>query len=223
MRGWGKLQGERGVSILYGIMFLLVATMVAGVILSAAVSSVQRVHAEQERNQNTLILRSAGEFVRDCMKDTRCDIVTETTKGTNESVIKSVTASGHLERQLEPAVAKACGFANTGQKPADASGSFTVDVDNSAPDALKDAGVDVAFTMGKARDAGAEDAEKSYSIEATITLEGGTQRLFLVASQSVSSEPELVSESTESKVTKSTVRWDSVELSTSKPKSGEAS
>lgn len=222
-----KLKDCRGVSILYGIMFLLVATMVAGVILSAAVSSVQRVHAEQERNQNTLTLRSAGDFVRDCIAGTTCDIVTETTTGTNETTIKSVKAEGPLKNELEPAVAKACGLADPRQDPKDYTGDFDVKVGSDAPDALKNGEVKVDFTMDKARASGAEDAENSYRIVATVALEDSSQRLFLVAYQSVPPTPEVISESTDSKVTKSTVKWDAVSLGTNNPnnksKSGETS
>ena len=223
-----KLKDRGGVSILYGIMFLLVATMVAGVILSAAVSSVQRVHAEQERNQNTLTLRSAGDFVRDCVAGTTCDIVTETATGTNETTIKSIEAKGPLKNELEPAVAMACGLADPRQDPKDfTGGSFDVEVGGNAPDALKNETVKVGFTMDKARKSGAEDAENSYRIVATVTLEDGSQRLFLVAYQSVPPTPEVISETTDSKVTKSTVKWDAVSLGTNNPnnksKSGETS
>ena len=216
-------EGQGGVSILYGIMFLLVATMVAGVILSAAVSSVQRVHAEQERNQNALTLRSAGDLVRDCILGTSCKITISVDKATNKPTVEAVETAGPLESVLNDAMVKASGARPPLHNAEDYSGSFDVEVKGSESEALNKSKVRVDFTLHKAQEVDAEGVDKSYMIDATATLENGSQRLFLVAVQSVSSDSEPVSESDDVKIYETTVKWDTVELSTAASKGGDGS
>lgn len=216
-------EGQGGVSILYGIMFLLVATMVAGVILSAAVSSVQRVHAEQERNQNALTLRSAGDLVRDCIMDTSCTITVSVEKATNKATVTAVSTTGPLENVLNNAMIKASGAMPPLYKAEDCTDSFEVEVKDGESEALNKAKVKVDFTLHKAKDADTEGVDDSYKIDATATLENANQRLFLVASQSVSSDPDAEFEDETVKIYKTTVKWDAVELSTTASKGGDGS
>lgn len=58
-----KLRDNRGVTVLMALFALLVASMVCIVILGASVTTVKQSKADQQHEQNMLLLQSAGELI----------------------------------------------------------------------------------------------------------------------------------------------------------------
>lgn len=203
------LEDQRGVSILYGLLFLLVAFMVSAVILSASLTAVERVHNDEVRQQDSLTLSSAGNFVRGCLeKDTKCTFDLTTDIATGETAVSNVNVTGPLQGVLTRAMNEATGAtAITG--PRDSSGSFDIEVD-ARVDALDDATVVVDYVLRK--DQGGDDSDP-YRIEAELSLQGGNQRMFLIA-RCGSPKSRDKSATDGVKVTEETVEWGDVTLST---------
>lgn len=189
MSNWReKLSGDDGVSILYGILFMLVAVMVASLMLSAASTAAGRVDSEQERNQDSLALRSAGELVRECIEGSSFTVAYAKDWSSGEQVVQWASKvdggpSKNLEDELLAAIQKAAG-ANWPHTPEKATGSFQVKVNSSnpnLPDALTDGDVEVAYTVQVERIVESDIVHDRYELDATITLKDRGQRLFLTA------------------------------------------
>ena len=60
-----KLRSNRGSSIIYGLLAILVATVVSVIILTAALTAVKRVNQDKVSTQNLLTLDSAAQLVMD--------------------------------------------------------------------------------------------------------------------------------------------------------------
>ena len=75
-----KLRNQRGASLLFAFLFLLVASMVSAVIIAGATTATRRVHEDWDREQNYLTLESGAKLLRDMLADTTITItVTEET------------------------------------------------------------------------------------------------------------------------------------------------
>ena len=74
-----KLKSENGASFLLALLAFLVAAMVCVTIITAATSSVKRVHSDRESQQMQLAITSAAQLVRDTMGETQYCITTVTT------------------------------------------------------------------------------------------------------------------------------------------------
>ena len=84
-----KLRGQRGASLLFAFLFLLVASMVSAVIIAGATTATRRVHDDFGREQNYLTLESAAKILRDLLKDTTVTVtvVTEIDEETGEDIV----------------------------------------------------------------------------------------------------------------------------------------
>jgi len=187
-----KLSGEDGVSILYGVLFMLVAVMVASLMLSAAVTAASRVDSEQERNQDSLALRSAGELVRECIEGSSFTVYYGSNSQTGESEVQWATkvnggSSKNLEDELQGAIQKASGASSWPHTPEKATGSFQVKVNSSSPsnpnlpEALTEGDVEVSYTVEVEKIVESDIVHDRYHINATVTLKDRGQRLFLTA------------------------------------------
>ena len=201
------IKDESGASMIYALLFMLVATMVSIVLLVASSTAVARIHAEQERTQSMLVLRSAGDAVRSSLLSADCSIITRTVleSGASTTSVSTPDDDNPLDVELRSALAQVVnGLAHEG--------SFVVSVPESA-DAGKLAGtqVTVSYTMEPKEEE--SDSADAYKIVATLSLDGCNERLFLTATRAASSAPIPV---TEDGVTTKTekVNWDDVVLTT---------
>ena len=101
-----KLKSENGASFLLALLAFLVAAMVCVTIITAATSSVKRVHSDRESQQMQLAITSAAQLVRDTMGETQYCITTVTTteKGTTETKTDK-TAAGVFAQEIKDAIA----------------------------------------------------------------------------------------------------------------------
>lgn len=75
-----KLNSNSGVSILIALLLFLVATMVAVVIISAALTAVKDVAGDKGQNQNYLNVNSSAKLVGQMLKDSECTVITSVTQ-----------------------------------------------------------------------------------------------------------------------------------------------
>ena len=101
-----KLKSENGASFLLALLAFLVAAMVCVTIITAATSSVKRVHSDRESQQMQLAITSAAQLVRDTMGETQYRITTVTTteKG-NAKTETTKTAAGEFAQEIKDAIA----------------------------------------------------------------------------------------------------------------------
>ena len=101
-----KLKSENGASFLLALLAFLVAAMVCVTIITAATSSVKRVHSDRESRQMQLAITSAAQLVRDTMGETQYRITTVTTteKG-NAKTETTKTAAGVFAQEIKDAIA----------------------------------------------------------------------------------------------------------------------
>lgn len=214
-RSWQKrLCVEDGVSILYGVLFMLVAVFVASLMLSAAVTAATRVDSEQERNQDTLALRSAGELVRECIAGSSFTVVYANDWTTGKPAVQWVSKvdggpSKNLEDRLLGSLRTAAGAPGSSDPE---SGSFQVEVDSSdpgLPEGLIEGVVDVDYTIHVEEIVEGDIVHDRYIIDAKITLKDRGQRLFLTAYNDLEPNSEWTSQ---------TLSWpdSNIELSTTK-------
>ena len=100
-----KLKSENGASFLLALLAFLVAAMVCVTIITAATSSVKRVHSDRESQQMQLAITSAAQLVRDTMGETQYCITTVTTteNGTTKTETTK-TASGVFASEIKAAI-----------------------------------------------------------------------------------------------------------------------
>ena len=101
-----KLKSENGASFLLALLAFLVAAMVCATIITAATSSVKRVHSDRESQQMQLAITSAAQLVRDTMGETQYCITTVTTTENGTTKTKTdKTAAGVFAQEIEDAIA----------------------------------------------------------------------------------------------------------------------
>ena len=101
-----KLKSENGASFLLALLAFLVAAMVCVTIITAATSSVKRVHSDRESQQMQLAITSAAQLVRDTMEKTKYSITTVTTTEKDGTKIETTkTATGVFAQEIKDAIA----------------------------------------------------------------------------------------------------------------------
>lgn len=202
-----KLRRDDGASLLYAMMFMLVAVMVSIVTLGAAVTAVNRVHDDKEWKQERLTLDSAGSVLEGMLRETTFTVRTEGGAGIPSAEVTE--KAGALADILEPAVvAAAQGHVGVLSDP----DSFDIDVEG-----FPTAHVSYEMTSEEI-DAitGETHPQDRYRIVATIMLDDGEQTLFVEAYQS--NEAEVVHGGTEDvPVITESIRWDDVTVGTVAP------
>lgn len=99
-RAQRKLRSTDGVSLLYALMLFLVAAVVSGVILSAALTSVKVVHSDAAHTQAQLSLDSAARLVADQLEDFSVS-VTGSAENPQFSLKGAGTAKGMVRLALD--------------------------------------------------------------------------------------------------------------------------
>ena len=97
-----KLKSENGASFLLALLAFLVAAMVCATIITAATSSVKRVHSDRETQQMHLTMTSAAQLVRDAMLDSSYTVTTITIDDEEPKI--TVTATGAFASEIEAAI-----------------------------------------------------------------------------------------------------------------------
>ena len=169
-----KLHSQKGVSILFAMLFFLLASVLAVTILESSVTASKRVANDRIQTQNYLALRSAAQTFADELSESKVrlvysetlvnDIVTETS---SKTVGEIRTGDGNLGTMLHEAFVSAYGgsaYKNTLNVVVSYSGS-TDDLE-AAKDALATP-VTVDFTMTPAAD------PTDIKITATFTIYDG--------------------------------------------------
>ena len=101
-----KLKSENGASFLLALLAFLVAAMVCATIITAATSSVKRVHSDRESQQMQLAITSAAQLVRDTMGETQyCITTVTTTENGNATTETTKTAAGVFAQEIKDAIA----------------------------------------------------------------------------------------------------------------------
>jgi len=101
-----KLKSENGASFLLALLAFLVAAMVCVTIITAATSSVKRVHSDRDAQQMQLTLTSAAQLVRDTMGETQyCITTVTTTENGNATTETTKTAAGVFAQEIKDAIA----------------------------------------------------------------------------------------------------------------------
>ena len=88
-----KLHEQRGASMLMALLLLLVALTVSAVVIAAASSAAATLRSDKAREQSSLAVSSAAEYVRDAFLNGEMD-GTVTTKRTWQGTTTSYTSSG---------------------------------------------------------------------------------------------------------------------------------
>ena len=97
-----KLKSENGASFLLALLAFLVVAMVCATIITAATSSVKRVHSDRETQQMHLTMTSAAQLVRDAMLDSSYTVTTITIDDEEPKI--TVTATGAFASEIEAAI-----------------------------------------------------------------------------------------------------------------------
>lgn len=213
----GVLAGQRGASLLYGLMFLLVASLVSALVLNASTTALERAHSDQKHQQDNLTLTSAANLVRDCLENTRFKVTTVTDKNTSVRVanVELVSGTGQFADVLLDSMKIASGENALYAGPTDATGrSFKMSVEATGANALNGSEVLVDYSIArKLYDIEPGEDDTSYRIKAALTLEGSNEMLFLEGLCRGARAPE--STSTATTITEvEEVYWDTVNVST---------
>ena len=202
-----RIAGERGASLLYALLFLLVATMVSAVILHSSTSALALVHEDEQRQQENLTLTSAGGLVRSYLSSASCRYELHENGDDSSITVQMLGEDNPLNEELQLAMASAV-------KGKTASGDFTVEVEPSqGAGALEGSKVNVHFEMTQERAALGESQDESqdeeqgdssetpegttpatteahpgyvYTFTSTLSLEGSDNKLFLTAAAQTS-------------------------------------
>ena len=209
--GKEKLHSQRGASLLFAFLFLLVASMVSTVVIAGAVTAVKRVHDDQQREQSYLTLESASRLLRYMLENTQVSIVEVTSGGELRS--RDYESSGPLGGVIQGAVKT---LYETPDSSVTVKRHFEVSVpdDPSVPESQSFQDVRMDFIMKKETD----HSTTNYTIDGTIQVNDGIsssdyeQRLFLSDSMIPQSHS---STSDEDKIT-TTIKWEKIKLYTRK-------
>lgn len=211
------LSSQSGASLLYGLMFLFVATMVAALVLNAATTALERTHSDQKHQQSSLTLTSGANLVRDCLEQTRFKVTTITDKstGTRVASVELVEGSAELADVLEASMKIAAGEDPLYPGATDATGrSFTLTVQAPGASALNNSKVTVDYSIAKKEySVSSEEEDTSYRIRASLKLDSSDELLFLDARCAGARAPETSSTSTTTTEVEE-VYWDDVSIST---------
>lgn len=209
--GKEKLHSQRGASLLFAFLFLLVAAMVSAVVIAGAVTAVKRVHDDHVREQSYLTLESASRLLRQMLKETTLSVTVSVTSsgGAIQPPVYSYEGGGPLGKIVREAVETL----NGGDTAVKRYFMVTVPQTPHVPESQAFRDVRMEFTMKK-------DSENSnmYRVDGTLQVKDGIssddyeQRLFL--STSFAPEGAIMPEPEQEKTTP--MPWAEVKLYTRK-------
>ena len=188
-----KLKSENGASFLLALLAFLVAAMVCVTIITAATSSVKRVHSDRESQQMQLAITSAAQLVRDTMEETKYSITTVTTTEKDGTKIETTkTATGVFAPEIEAAI----NYVDEYHTDASASG-MKLSVDGTDLPII-----DMSFKMSA-------DTTEPYKLLFTLQVQDTGETLYLTMKSSRKTD-NTVTESKDKTVTTetTTITWD---------------
>ena len=94
-----KLTSSDGVSVLFGLLFFLVAAILSAVMLSASVTAIKSVTSDHKTEQNYQTCASAAAMIRDAITDTKVIETIETKTGTTKETTTSWEVSAADETE----------------------------------------------------------------------------------------------------------------------------
>lgn len=203
----GRVADDRGASILYALMFMLVALVVSAVTLGAATTMARRVSDDRAWKQERLTLDSAGDVAREMLLKTSFRIQTVREDGVGGNAETEVLeAEGPLAELLEDTlVTVAEDRYGVSANPA----PLTISVDG-FPDVV------MTYTMSIDETdlvTGESSPQDRYRIKATLRIAGNKQSLLLDAYQSNVSTMEVVKADGVTTITED-VRWSDITVGT---------
>ena len=207
-------RSQRGATMAFALVFLLVTTVTVSIVLSAAIVAVTQERSDQEREQGMLVLQSAGKVVSTCLEKSSCDIVTTktTVEGESNSETTVANAVGPLGTYLEKGLRRLVELdAGTGRI------SFTINVSGEkAPDALKDSQVKVGLDVKSYPETFNNKNHLFYTVDAELSLLDSGQKMYIYAETEPSVNSEIIPNGT--KETTSVKNWSNIKLSTREEK-----
>ena len=191
-----KLKSENGASFLLALLAFLVAAMVCVTIITAATSSVKRVHSDRESQQMQLAITSAAQLVRDTMGETQYCITTVTTteNGTTKTETTK-TASGVFASEIKAAINYVDEYHDEYDTDASADDMVLSVADTDLPI------IDVSFKMSA-------DTTEPYKLLFTLRVQDTGETLYLTMKSSRKTD-NTVTESNDKTVTTetTTITW----------------
>ena len=194
-----KLKSENGASFLLALLAFLVAAMVCVTIITAATSSVKRVHSDRESQQMQLAITSAAQLVRDEMLAAQYTVteVAITENGTTTAETTK-TMTGVFAAELQAAITHIDTYATTAV--ADGMGLSVPNLPNVA----------VSFEMS------ATEAER-YKLLFTLQAQDTGEVLYLMMEPNLS-DPIIVTDNKNNEKTvittkTTTLKWDNPTIS----------
>ena len=207
-------RSQRGATMAFALVFLLVATVTVSVILSAAVSAVSQERIDQEREQGMLALQSAGKVVCTCLERTSCDIVTVETTEDGETVTETSVENvvGPLGDYLKEGLDRLIR-----NSPRTGRIEFTVNVSgDDAPDVLKQSQVKVGLDVGTYSETFNDELHRFYTVDAELSLLDSGQKMYIYTETEPNVIPDIVPNGTQETVPVN--NWSTAKLSTKKGK-----
>lgn len=199
------LMDERGVSILYALLFMLVAIMVSVTVIGAAVTTAHRVSDDKAWKQERLTLDSAGDVMVGMLRNTAFTVRTTSSGGVSDEA-EVLEKDGPLADILEPAV---IATAQHHMGVLDDPDSFEIEVDGFDK-------VTVSYEMESEEVdiiTGETHPQDRYRITATLQTEDGEQCLFVEAYQSNAAPLETIQDGDDTTVTE-TIQWSDIKTGT---------
>jgi len=200
-----KLKSENGASFLLALLAFLVAAMVCVTIITAATSSVKRVHSDRESQQMQLAITSAAQLVRDTMGETQYRITTVTTteNGTTTIETTKTETTGVFASEIEAAINYVDAYHKDYEYPKDASADgMVLSVDGTDLPII-----DVSFKMSA-------DTTEPYKLLFTLRVQETGENLYLTMKSSSTTESKTETIQSGSNQTKTvttettTITWD---------------
>ena len=199
------LTDERGASVLYALLFLLVAIMVSVTVINAAVTTAHRVSDDKAWKQERLTLDSAGDVMVGMLRNTTFTVRTTSPGGAFEEA-EVLEKDGPLADILEPAV---IATAQHHMGVIDDPDSFEIEADGFDK-------VTVSYEMDSEEVdiiTGETHPQDRYRITAILQTEDGEQRLFVEAYQSNAAPVETTQDEGETTITE-TIQWSDIKTGT---------
>lgn len=150
-----KLHEQRGASMLMALLLLLVALTVSAVVIAAASSAAATLRSDKAREQSSLAVSSAAEYVRDAFLNEEMDGTVETGENTTYTSSGSGAFLGFVEYAVP--VLKANSNANV------AKWTYTLSLEG-----MEDVWAEFSMRYGKSKGEGASNEGDTYIL--TVTL-----------------------------------------------------
>ena len=188
-----RLKSESGVTVLYALLIMIVATMVSVVIINAAVTSVKTMHDDLVRERETIAVGSAAKLLAKCIKESYVTVTPQKAEDPEETDTTEYSGYGPMGDFLTKVI----------QDREEGSLTHTMTVTFDSGDFCS-----FTFSINPVDGDYSGNADEEYQIRGTVTTEDGTEKVYLTAYISG-----LAQTSTPTR-TDIIYKWDKVSLST---------